>query len=72
MRSLAPYTLTVGAADVGVGTKGEPLHVAIWFDVSAQTSAGPKSDRFVVWYVVETGEYLLGCRVHWWLGMDDS
>lgn len=69
MRGLAPYSLRIGEVVVsGTSVKPKPVpHLSIWVEVWAQSSKGPHEGRFVVYYLVDSAEYKLGCRLHWWL-----
>jgi hypothetical protein len=70
MHSLAPLTMTLTLCDVGSSIRDtrEP-HVAIWIQVVAHSAITAKtySSKFVVWYLVRSRNWKLGCRIHWWL-----
>ena len=75
MRSMAPLDVqftpkSVGSRDPVRGTHpSAPNHVAVWVAVTAHSAATGRtySEDFVVWLLLDTQEWKLGCRVHWWL-----
>jgi hypothetical protein len=68
MRSLAPLSVSMRPGTVGdrISAAHEP-HVAIWIDVEATSEATGRSYRsnFVVWYLLRSRSWKLGCRMHW-------
>ncbi len=68
MRSLAPYRIEIESIESNNAVSTIPVpHLAIWVKVIAEMPSGTIKDSFVVWYLVDSGEYKLGCRLHWWL-----
>ena len=70
MRSLAPLSvaLTPGRADATVHAEHEP-HLGIWVHAAAHSAATAVdyAGDFVVWYLVGSRRWKVGCRLHWWL-----
>ncbi|MEO8704896.1 MAG: HAD domain-containing protein [Kofleriaceae bacterium] len=64
MRTLAPLNVQLTPARVTpwVHDSHEP-HLAIW----VRAEAGRFSDELVVWYLLASKTYKLGCRNHWFL-----
>ncbi len=68
MRSLVPYRIEIENIEINNKVSPKPVpHMAIWVKVIAEMSGGKRNDSFVVWYLVDSGEFKLGCRLHWWL-----
>jgi hypothetical protein len=69
MRSLAPLlsTLTLRYVRERVSTGKEP-HIAAWVHVQAGSRATGRTyaDDFVVWYLLGSRTWKLGCRGHWY------
>jgi len=68
MRSLVPYRIEIENIEINNEVSPKPVpHLAIWVKVIAKISNCTRNDSFVVWYLVDSGEFKLGCRLHWWL-----
>ncbi|MCO4747082.1 MAG: hypothetical protein KC912_19960 [Proteobacteria bacterium] len=68
MRSLRPYELEMGEPLVDERVRSRPMpHLTVSIEVTAQTFKGARAGTFLVYYVIESAEFLLGCRVHWWV-----
>jgi|GEM_PF-2039169 hypothetical protein len=70
MRSLAPLSVALKLSNIDRAIKeGMDRHVASWVQVVATsaTTGLTYSDEFVVWYLLGSGRWKLGCRIHWWL-----
>lgn len=76
MRSLTPLDVEFSnpSVDRRLRTRGrrgadQDLHFVAWVDVKARSQASGHTyqDWFVVWFLVESGVWKLGCRNHWWL-----
>jgi hypothetical protein len=68
LRSLAPLSVSLNATSLGdhVSLEKEP-HVPIWVHVDAASEATALSYHadLVVWYLLNSQSWKLGCRVHW-------
>jgi len=70
MSTLTPLTFSLRLDSISDRTAiGHEPHLAIWIEVDAWSGSMRRryQDTFVVWYVLSSRAWKLGCRVHWWL-----
>ncbi|MCP3926221.1 MAG: hypothetical protein GY714_26955 [Desulfobacterales bacterium] len=71
MLSLKPYQIELVSIDVNDKTTDSyskhPKHISIKVKINAIFNSKSIEDDFLVWYFIDSKEYKLACRNHWWL-----
>jgi hypothetical protein len=64
LRSLAPFTVTVTPAPQ-FGQKRNTTKISTWVQVTAHCPTGTFTDNFVVYFLLDSQAWKVGCRMHW-------